>query len=79
MNPSDSKIVADGLNRIRDSDAFRMREEEIRRQLIQSSQESIDSCGWLRRRFILWRIHALASKKAQEELCPMEALFLRTK
>jgi hypothetical protein len=43
MNPFDSKIVADGLNRIRDSDAFRMREEEIRRQLIQSSQESIDS------------------------------------
>jgi hypothetical protein len=74
MKPSDSKIVADGLDSIRYSEAFRIREEKIRSQLIQSRQEEISSSGWLRRRFILWRIHVLASKKTQEELCPIEAL-----
>jgi hypothetical protein len=79
MKTSDSKIVADGVTRIRDSEGFRIREEEIKSQLIQSRQGEISSAGWFRRRLILWRIHILASKMAQKELCPSEALYLRTK
>jgi len=79
MKPSESKIVVDGIDRIRKSESFRIREEEIRNQLIEARQEEISSSGWLRRRFILWRIDALASKKTQKELCPLEALYLRMK
>jgi hypothetical protein len=79
MKTSDSKIVADGMGRIRDSEGFRVREEEIKSQLIQSRQGEVSSAGWLRRRLILWRIHILASKMAQKELCPSEAFYLRTK
>ena len=79
MKTSDSKIVADGMGRIHDSEGFRIREEEIKSQLIQSRQGEVSSAGWLRRRLILWRIHILASKMAQKELCPSEALYLRTK
>ena len=79
MKTSDSKIVADGIGRTRDSEGFRIREEEIKSQLIQSRQGEISSAGWLRRRLILCKIHILASKMAQKELCPSEALYLRTK
>jgi hypothetical protein len=79
MKTSDSKIVADGMGRIHDSEGFRIREKEIKSQLIQSREGEISSAGWLRRRLILLRIHILASKMAQKEKCPSEALYLRTK
>lgn len=79
MNTHKDKIVADGQNRIRESESFTKRQHEIQNEMIQLRQQEIEAAGWLRRKTILWDIHRASTKAAKQELCPIEALYLQSK
>lgn len=79
MKPHRDHVVADGRNRIRESESFAKRKNEIQNELMQVRKEKMDAAGWLRRRLILWEIDRLSTKKAEGELCPLDALYLKSK
>lgn len=77
-NPNE-RFISDGQGRILRSASFAARKAELKEDLMNSRRDEIESSGWLKRKFILWRIDSLAAQKAKNEMCPDHALYLRMK
>lgn len=79
MKALQDHIVADGRNRIRGSESFAKRKKEIQEEMNQARKEEIESAVWFHKKLILWGIDRASTMKAEEEICPMEGLYLKSK
>ena len=79
MKTAPERIVADGQRRIHNSESFAARKKLIAQEMILTLSVEIESAGWIKRHLILWDIDRKSEKRTRDEMCPFDALYVKTK
>jgi len=79
MKTAPERIVADGQRRIHNSESFAARKKRIAQEMILTLSVEIESTGWIKRHLILWDIDRKSEKRTRDEMCPFDALYVKTK
>lgn len=79
MIPTPERIVADSQSRIHNSESFAARKKCIKQEMLLTLNVEIESAGWIKRHLILWDIDRKSEKRTRDEICPFDALYVKTK